>query len=83
MINQIINRKLLEVEVFNYFKYNEYKRKLITNKTIEEDYFEEAAILGLKNILQNKYDYTFLLEKFSVNYDNKRNNELENLESYR
>jgi hypothetical protein len=54
LINQIINRKLLEVEVFNYFKYNKYKRKLITNKTIKGDYFEEAAILGLKNILQNK-----------------------------
>ena len=58
LINQIINRKLLENEVFNYFKYNKYKRKLITNKTIKGDYFEEAAILGLKNILPNEYDYT-------------------------
>ena len=58
LINQIINRKLLEDEVFNYFKYNKYKRKLITNKTIKGDYFEEAAILGLKNILPYKYDYT-------------------------
>ena len=45
LINQIINRKLLEDEVFNYFKYNKYKRKLITNKTIKGDYFEEAVIL--------------------------------------
>ena len=58
LINQIINRKLLEDEVSNYFKYNKYKRKLITNKTIKGDYFEEAAILGLKNILPYKYDYT-------------------------
>lgn len=57
LINQIINRKLLEEEVFNYFKYNKYKRKVITNKTIKGDYFEEAVIIGLKNILPNKYDY--------------------------
>ena len=56
LINQIINRKLLEEEVFNYFKYKKYKRKLITNKTIKGDYFEEAAIIELKNILPNKYD---------------------------
>ena len=31
----------------------------------------------------NTMDLDDLLEKFSVNYDNKRNNELENLESYR
>ena len=57
LINQIINRKLLEDEVFNYFKYKKYRRKLITNKTIKGDYFEEAAIIGLNNILPNKYDH--------------------------
>ena len=63
LINQIINRGLYENEIFNYFKNKKYLRKLITNKTVKGDYFEEAVKKGLNIILPNKYDYILEVEE--------------------
>ena len=57
LIRQIINRELFENEIDNYFKNRKYLSKLITNKTIKGDYFEEAAKKGLSFILPSKCDY--------------------------
>ena len=62
-INQIINRGLYDKEIFNYFKNRKYLRKLITNKTIKGDYFEEAVKKGLNIILPNKYDHILEVEE--------------------
>ena len=54
----VINRKLLIDEIDSYFKNEMYLKRLVENDTVKGNYFEEAAIDGLKHhiILPSKID---------------------------
>ena len=68
-IRQIINRKLLEEEIYNYFKKEKYKKDLIENDVVKGYYFEDAVILGLKNSLKlpkAKIDYSIVLKEIAT-----------------
>ena len=50
-IKPIINRKLLNDEVLNYFKNKIYLRKLVESETVKGNYFEEAVKIGLQSYI--------------------------------
>ena len=48
-LKNIINRKLKEDEIDNFFKQEKYLKSFTENDTIKGDYFEASVKLGLKN----------------------------------
>jgi len=75
-LKNIINKKLKEDEIDNFFKQEKYLKSFTENNTIKGDYFEASVKLGLKNHLDlgAKIDKEVTLKEiatmdFNENYD--------------
>ena len=66
-LHPIINRRLLSEEVDDYFKNEKYLNLTIENEAINNNYFEEAVKIGLKNhiILPAAIDSTIEVEEIA------------------